>query len=336
MRIASWHRMDWFARLDYSYTGAMERLNVVREKESTRMRKFSLLGVVITLLSFNLAAENLDQDPSTPMPVHLNHFFTVLDRVTYQAIEASDFMTREFAPNEYRKTVRGDRSYAGLYFYGKNTYFEFFDDESRGPGSLGFSMLALGVDQRGELSRLQAKLADNYPLSIRKVSRGYNDTQIAWFDQANLDNAKGSTKLGYGAWIMEYDPSFLSVWHPGESTKQGISRAALLERYTAILDQKPADPYFEDIVGLTFALDPVSLQDAIDLARAIGFREESDNGSYTFTGEDFVLHLEPVTQEGRGVRRMTMRISNSPEQKVHQLGKSTIVFGEDNLAHWTF
>ncbi len=69
------------------------------------------------------------------MPVFLNHFFTVLDLETYQAIEASEFMTREFAPNEYRKTVRGDLSYAGIYFYGLNTYFEFFDEESRGPGS---------------------------------------------------------------------------------------------------------------------------------------------------------------------------------------------------------
>ena len=105
------------------------------------------------------------------MPVYLNHFFTVLDLETYRAIEASEFMTREFAPNEYRKTVRGDRSYAGIYFYGSNTYFEFFDEESRGPGSLGFSMLALGVDEPGELSALQSQLADSYPLHLGRACR---------------------------------------------------------------------------------------------------------------------------------------------------------------------
>lgn len=56
---------------------------------------------------------------------------------------------------------------------------------------------------------------------------------------------------------------------------------SFLERYVAVLDDAPADPYFEDIVGLTFALDPVSLQDAIDLLHAMGFEEAGDNGSYT-------------------------------------------------------
>jgi len=270
------------------------------------------------------------------MPVYLNHFFTVLDLETYRAIESSEFMRREFAPNEYRKTVRGDRSYAGLYFYGKNTYFEFFDDESRGPGSLGFSMLALGVDELGELASLQTQLMESYPLIMRNVSRAYNDSQIAWFDQANAMNAKGSTQLGYGAWIMEYDPSFLSAWHPGMSNSHGVSRAALLERYVTVLDDAPVDPYFEDIVRITFALDPISLQDAIDLARAMGFEETNSDGTYTFTATDFVLRLKPVDERGRGVRSMTMRINKSPGQKKHQLGNSTLVFGDDNLAHWTF
>jgi hypothetical protein len=300
------------------------------------MKWFSILCVMIALSPLNLLAEDTDQDRRKSMPVHLNHFFTVLDLETYRSIQASDFLSREFAPNEYRKTVRGDRSYAGLYFYGKNTYFEFFDEESRGPGSLGFSMLALGVDNPGDLLALQSELADSYPLSVRKVSRGYNNDQIAWFDQANPDNAKGSPRIGYGAWIMEYDPSFLSVWNPGASASQGVSRSALLERYVAVLDDAPADPYFEDIVGLTFALDGVSLKDAVDLARAMGFEEESNDGSYKFTAPGFVLHIEPVTDKGRGVRDMTMRVRKSPEQKTHHLGTSTLVFGDDGLAHWTF
>ena len=270
------------------------------------------------------------------MPVFLNHFFTVLDLETYQAIEASEFMTREFAPNEYRKTVRGDLSYAGIYFYGLNTYFEFFDEKSRGPGSLGFSMLAYGVDEPGALAALSSELADTYPLSTRRVSRGYENNQIRWFDQANAVNAKGSPRIGYGAWIMEYDPTFLAVWNPGKSKGEGVSRAAILQRYRSVLDDAPAKPYFEDIVGLTLALDPVSLKDAIDLARAAGFRENRERDTYIFTGPDFELQLEPVSDSGRGVRQMTLRVNRQPDQTVHQLGKSTLIFGDDNLARWTF
>jgi hypothetical protein len=83
------------------------------------------------------------------IPVGLNHFFVVLGSESYQAIEASEFVTAEFSPFEYRATVRNDRSYAGLYFYGENTYFEIFDEKTRGPDSRGFSMLALGVDNVG-------------------------------------------------------------------------------------------------------------------------------------------------------------------------------------------
>lgn len=270
------------------------------------------------------------------MQVCLNHFFTVLDPETYRAIETSEFMTHEFAPHEYRKTVRGDRSYAGMYFYGTNTYFEFFDAASRGPGSLGFSMLAFGVDHPGELQSLQSALADTYPLTGRKISRGYNDIQIAWFDQASPTKAKSGPGLGYGAWIMEYDPTFLSVWNSGASDNEGISRAAILARYTAVLDDAPKDPCFKDIVGLTIALDPVSLQDAVDFARALGYKEKNADNGFTFTAADFVLRLKPVAEEGRRVREMMLRVRRSPEQKEHRLGKSSLVFGEDGLARWTF
>ena len=213
------------------------------------------------------------------VPVFLNHFFTVLDTETYQAIKASGFMANEFAPNEYRRTVRGDRSYAGIYFYGTNTYFEFFDAASRGPGSLGFSMLAFGVDQPGELRSLQSALADTYPLTERKISRDYNDSQIAWFDQASPSTVTATTSLGYGAWIMEYDPTFLSVWNPGASSGSGISRSAVLARYVSVL------------------------QDAVDLARALGFKEQSTGNARIFTAADFVLRLQPVAEDGRGVGR---------------------------------
>ena len=245
-------------------------------------------------------------------------------------------MTHEFAPYEYRKTIRGDRSYAGIYFYGANTYFEFFNEASREPGSLGFSMLAFGVDQPGQLLTLQSALAESYPMSVRKISRDYSDTQIAWFNQACPAKAKGTPRLGFGAWVMEYDPTFLSVWNPEASSTSGISRSAILDRYVAVLEDIPKDPCFEDIVGLTFALDPVSLQDTIDLARALGCEEESTGSAYIFTAADFVLRLQPVAEGERGIREMIMRVRKSPARKEYRLGKSTLVFGEDNLARWRF
>ena len=270
------------------------------------------------------------------IPVYLNHFFTVLDIETYEAIEASEFITKKFAPHEYRETVRGDRSYAGIYFYGKNTYFEFFDEVSRGPGSMGFSMLALGVDGQGELAELQSGLADSYPLTMRKITRGYDDSQIPWFDQVHADNAKGSPRLGYGAWVMEYDPGFLPAWNSEASDSTGISRAALLDRYVAVLDAAPTSPYFEDITGLTFALDAISMQDAVELARAMGYGETRDGDGYVFNGPNFELRIVPVGDKGRGVREMRLKVYHVPETKEFRLGNSTLIFSEDKKATWSF
>jgi hypothetical protein len=300
------------------------------------MKKAPLSCVLAVFVILQASADEIEQGNGMTIPVYLNHFFTVLDIETYKAIEASDFITKEFAPHEYRETVRGDRSYAGIYFYGKNTYFEFFDEVSRGPGSKGFSMLALGVDGQGELSALQSQLADTYPLSMRKITRGHNDAQIDWFDQANADNARGGPQIGYGAWVMEYDPSFLSSWNPGASDSEGISRAALLKRYIAVLDNAPVDPYFEDIIGLTFALDPVSLQDAVDLVRAMGYEEQRVGERYVFSGPEFELQLEPVGEGGRGVRHMKMKVRRLPETREFRLGNSTLIFNDDYTASWTF
>ena len=300
------------------------------------MKTASFICVLAAFMILQASADEIEQGNGMAIPVYLNHFFTVLDIETYKAIEASDFITKEFAPHEYRETVRGDRSYAGIYFYGKNTYFEFFDEVSRGSGSKGFSMLALGVDGQGELSALQSRLADSYPLSMRQITRGHNDLQIAWFDQVHADNAKGSPRLGYGAWVMEYDPIFLKTWNPEASGDEGVVRAALLKRYVAVLDGAPENPYFEDITGLTFALDPVSMQDAVELARAMGYSEENQGDLVLFRGPEFELRLMPVGESGRGVKEMKLKVSRIPETSEIQLGNSTLVFNDDNTATWTF
>ncbi len=197
-------------------------------------------------------------------------------------------------------------------------------------------MLALGVDEEGELGALQTQLKDSYPLTMRKITRGYDDSQIAWFDQVHADNVKGSPRLGYGAWVMEYNPTFLKAWHPESSNDKGVSRAAMLNRYVAVLENRPASPYFEDIVGLTFALDPVSMQDAVDLARAMNYSETKEGDNYVFNGPDFELRLVSIGEAGRGVKEMKIKVNRVPETKKIQLGSSTLLFEDDHTATWSF
>ena len=90
--------------------------------------------------------------------VFLNHFYVVLDSSTYKAIEEDTFLRRHFAVNEKRTTTNAEMSYTGLYFYGINTYFEFFDIGNSPKDQVGDSAIAFGVDRPGAIKVLQEKL----------------------------------------------------------------------------------------------------------------------------------------------------------------------------------
>ena len=106
----------------------------------------------------SLLAALLLAQPVSEVPVYLNHFYVTVDPATYASIISSDFLRTRFAPFELRTTVRTDSTYTGAYFYGRNTYFEFFDSgkEHRVPGD---SALAFGVELPGGLDTLLSRMA---------------------------------------------------------------------------------------------------------------------------------------------------------------------------------
>ena len=92
-----------------------------------------------------MAASHVTAADERGPAVTLNHFYVVVDAPTYEAARTSPFLTREFAPFEARTTVRNDKSYTGIYWYGRRTYFELFEPGEQGPA--GASGLALGVEE---------------------------------------------------------------------------------------------------------------------------------------------------------------------------------------------
>ncbi len=233
----------------------------------------------ITFFSLLMLATAITDASEVP----LNHFFTVLDTNTYKAIEDSEFVTREFAPHEYRATVRNDRSYAGIYFHGENTYFELFDEATRGPDSRGFSMLAMGVDSSGELAAIHEQQPAVFRPEIRQIHRREQELEIPWFTSAGANVSRGPHKMSFGSWVMEYSPEFLNQWRVPEDQADmvtaGVTRAAILERYVSVLPSAPKAPYFRDITGLTIALYPTSLADTARYLIALGYSEVQDGSS---------------------------------------------------------
>src|SRR5215213_2768898 len=136
------------------------------------MKLSALLGAA----AFLLGSLALDHGRAKRPPVFLNHFFIVVDSATYRDIEQSAFMRREFAATERRTTVRNDMSYTALYFYGVNTYFEFFDASAQ--GRFTGSGLALGPDQAGALQVIGKELAPEISVAREPVTREYDGKQV--------------------------------------------------------------------------------------------------------------------------------------------------------------
>src|SRR5262245_26357091 len=115
--------------------------------------------VSITMWLLLLTSINVGQEKAAlSFPVPLNHFYLSLDPDTYAAIDNHKFLQTEFAVFERRTTVRADKAYTGIYFYGIHTYFEFFDSSTQTEFKRDSSGLAFGVERPEALKSLQARL----------------------------------------------------------------------------------------------------------------------------------------------------------------------------------
>src|SRR5262245_32751029 len=106
-----------------------------------------LIWVMIAIIFAGTAFLKAQNEKQMKYEVPLNHFFLVLDSQTYKDIENSEFLKNEFAVFEKRTTVRTDQTYTGIYYYGTNTYFEFFDVNQKEGSKVGDSAIAFGTDQ---------------------------------------------------------------------------------------------------------------------------------------------------------------------------------------------
>ena len=268
--------------------------------------------------------------------VFLNHFYVVLDSLTYTAIEKDEFLRRYFAVNEKRTTTNAEMTYTGLYFYGCNTYFEFFDIGNSPKNCIGDSAVAFGVDQPGAIRVLQEKLGVSVEPDLKSVTRLYQGKQIPWFFMATARDLPYEGRLS--CWVMEYHPDFLGNWNPQpKGTNRGTSRKEVLRRYTEVLT--PVDePRLEDVVGLTVAVDAPDRNSLTHLCLQLGYQMEKEQKENVVAlhGPDFVLLLTPATETVRGIREIRMRTRNLPErEKQHQLGQSTLKFAGPS-AIWSF
>lgn len=294
------------------------------------MKRFIAAGIFTFLLS-SLAIAQKKERLSFSVP--LNHFFLVLDSATYADIESNHFLQTEFAVFERRTTVRADRTYTGLYFYGTNTYFEFFDVAKEAKSGVGDSGIAFGVEHPGALQMLQGQLASESP---KVVTRQIDGKQVPWFFSIAPNDFPSESAIS--TWLMEYHPRFLSEWHPeAGSSNQGIRRKQILKRYASALKNVPARPYLQDVVGLTIAVDKLTRAKMAKMCELLGYRFRMDGEATVLKGRNFVLRLISETASVRGIQQATFRVRRMPErEELHFGSRSILKFNDNGTATWSF
>lgn len=265
-----------------------------------------------------------------PTAVALNHAYVVLDTPTYQAIATDPFMRGAFAPNERRTTVRTDETYTGLYFYGRDTYFELFDVAEAVGRQVGDYALAFGVDEVGTVATLERTLGPELLRPPALITRDCAGRQVPWFWLAALTDFP--LRAAQSAWVMEYLPTFLAEWHPrrGRETR-GASRRDVLARYRDVLPSHVADAVLGDVVGVTLAATARTRDQLTTFCTAVGYRQRPlTDGGVELVGPDFFVRLVPVASDNREclteMQFRTCRTPPGPNQR--QLGRSALTLGD--------
>lgn len=245
--------------------------------------------------------------------IELNHFYVTVDSATYAAIEQNAFLKQEFAAFEKRTTVRADRSYTGIYFYGTKTYFEFFDS-NREQRAVGETAVAFGVDAQGAMPSVEGAHRD-------LITRGWNGRQIPWFYRLS---PVPQLARGLESWVMEYTPEFLAQWRPEGGVGQGVTRAEVLKRYKSVLAETPADSYLDDVTGLTLALP------ADEMERMMHWMEQVKPA--------VTIRFLPMGTGPHGLRSVSFRLRKAPAERMTlRFGaRSVLTLRPDKTAIWEF
>ena len=271
-------------------------------------------------------------------PVSLNHVYRVLDRESFRAADASEYLRTQFAPFERRTTKSGDDTWTGLYFYGESTYFEFLQADPKRDRPVGQSGIALGIEAEGGSAAVRKalgalKLGDAKTIERTRETAG---KMVPWFRMTGFEPI--DSVLVY--WVMEYSPSFLKEWHPElRPGLSGISRKAVLERYQAkaALTVPPKDPLFKNVTGFRLALDAARSESLGKALAALGYRREAKDGGTTWLGPDVRVDVGPASGESQGITAIDMVLTRKPEEpKVLELGRARLEVRTDGTATFRF
>jgi hypothetical protein len=267
-----------------------------------------------------------------PPPVYLNHLYLVLDEQTYRDVTDSGFMRGEFANFEERTTVSQDgKSWTGAYFYGEQTYIEFFLAGRDPQFKSNESGLGFGVEQAGAAEIYYNRLKERFGAQAEKglITQKINDRDIAWFHDAYV-NYKDD-KQTFFDWLMEYEKDFLKKFYPDlKPAEDGITRRQNLAR------SYKAERLFKNVREVTIALDETERNRLVKELEAFDYKIEQKKNETVADGQDIRFFIVP-NATANGIIKVKIDLTRKKQgQKTYRFGAKSILKFENKTAVWLF
>lgn len=280
-----------------------------------------------------LAATAIVGAQPRPVATLLNHFYATVDSQTYSAIEAHSFLRERFAPFEKRTTVRNDSTYSGLYFYGDQTYFEFFEANTgdRKPGDAG---LALGLEETDGSERLRMVWQRLRPSITSMVTRNLNNEPIDWFQMTSFEETRANSAVeGLRLFAMQYAEQFVRRWNP--ASPNTIHQRDVLHAYCeklklGMLRQRSL---LRNVTRIELAAPEPGIQIRTAQLEAAGWKLRKSMDSIVALGAnaEILFHFAPANE---GITSIEFSLKRSSPPTKHQIGSTTLEILPGNRALW--
>lgn len=282
--------------------------------------------------SFLAAASILGAQPRPSIPL-LNHFYATVDSQTYAAIEANQFLKESFAPSEKRTTVRNDSTYSGLYFYGDQTYFEFFEENTgdRKPGDAG---LALGLEKSDGSELLRLKWQNIRPSVTSMLTRQLDGQPVDWFQTTSFEETRANFAVqGLRLFAMQYAPDFIRRWNP--TSPNTILQHDVLTAYCVKLGlgMIRERTLLRDVERITIACPEAVIRTRTAQLEAAGWTLKQAKDSILAVGPNAatLFRFAPTIV---GVTSIEFSLKRSSPPTKHQIGSTTLEILPNNRALW--
>jgi hypothetical protein len=257
-----------------------------------------------------------------PQLAFFDHAYAVLDQLTADAIEGSDYL-RGLGRFVVATTTGNGETWTGRYLFGRRTYVELFgptdvqtsDDYSSGIG--------LSTEHRGDLATLASRVGVD--VETGRMTREEGDQQTPWFD--HLSSAEPSRELE--VWVMEF---------LGEPSDLERRSAAFEEWAQGRAEADRTTPSLGEVSSVRLDAPISDIEAAEPVLRAAGYDVTRQGETWTATdGQQTILLNGGAAADATGLRRIEFSLDSSPSSvHVEPLGRSTLSVGPGPRATWEF